>query len=168
MGYVYKIRFNNNTIYIGYTTDLDARLKSHKISYKDDSLKIEVIKEVLDNRGIYWEQYFINHYKLLGEKLINITVGGNGIHNLQEEFKVTEKIQVLISQQDMADVNSLLMLEALETSGRPLTLSSFARELIKKYIEDDRHKLEQRSHVKDNVGRYLNAIKQEKEPNNSK
>ena len=75
---------------------------------------------------------------------------------------VTEKIQVLISSDDMHAVNSLLMMEALENGGRPVPLSTFVRELIKSYIDQNRHKLTQRSHVKDEVKVYVDAIKEEK------
>jgi len=75
---------------------------------------------------------------------------------------VTEKIQVLISSGDMASVNSLLMMEALENGTRPIPLSTFVRELIKSYIEENRHKLGQRSHAKDEAQRYLNIMKEHK------
>ena len=75
---------------------------------------------------------------------------------------VTEKIQVLISSGDMASVNQLLMMEALENGTRPEPLSTFVRELIKSYIEENRHRLGQRSHVKEEIQRYTTAMKQHK------
>ena len=160
--YIYKLLFPNGDIYIGYSSDVESRLSKHKKSFNENKLNVEILKEVLDNRESYWEQYFINHYNLLGFNLRNITVGGNGGSCIREEYKVTEKIQVLISQQDMAAVNSLLMMEALENGTRPIPLSTFVRELIKSYIEENRHKLGQRSFAKEEVRRYLNTMKEHK------
>lgn len=75
---------------------------------------------------------------------------------------VTEKIQVLISKQDMTNVNTLLMKEALENGERPIPLSTFVRDLIKKYIEDNKNSLIQHSFVKNDIARYVNKMKNDK------
>ena len=74
---------------------------------------------------------------------------------------VTEKIQVLVSSQDMTLLNSLIMMDALHEGNKPVALSTFVRELIKDYINNNIHRLEQRSFAKEEVQRYIRAIKEE-------
>lgn len=75
---------------------------------------------------------------------------------------VTERVQVLLSEYDMSLINSLIMLDALESGNRPIPLSAFVRELIVKYIEENRHKLSQRGFAKEEARRYLDKMKEHK------
>lgn len=72
---------------------------------------------------------------------------------------VTEKIQVLISAEDMSSLNSLIMIDAIQKSERPVPLSTFVRQIIKDYIEERSECLEQKSFVGDNVKKYTNTLK---------
>jgi len=82
---------------------------------------------------------------------------------------VTQKIQVLISDEDMVTLNALIMLNAIRTSRKPIPLSTFVRELIKEYIDTNKNLLEnglqQRSIAAEDVKRYINAIKTQNENN---
>lgn len=79
---------------------------------------------------------------------------------------VTEKIQVLLSSDDMWAVNHILMKEALDNRERPIPLSSFVRNLIKEYIEEKRQLgvlvTDQRSFAKDEARHYLDEMKKQK------
>tara|TARA_Y100000389_G_scaffold204678_1_gene258813 strand:- start:3363 stop:3590 length:228 start_codon:yes stop_codon:yes gene_type:complete len=69
---------------------------------------------------------------------------------------VTEKIQVLISPYDMRCLNSLIMIDAIQDGTRPIPLSTFVRNIIKEYIEQNSEKLEQKSFVGESVKKYTN------------
>lgn len=69
---------------------------------------------------------------------------------------VTEKIQVLISPDDMRSLNSLIMIDAIQNGTRPIPLSTFVRNVIKEYIEQNSEKLEQKSFVGESVKKYTN------------
>ena len=85
---------------------------------------------------------------------------------------VTQKIQVLISDEDMGILNALIMLNAIRTATKPVPLYTFVRELIRDYIDTNKgildNKQEQRSIAADDVRRYINALKTEKENNSNK
>jgi hypothetical protein len=69
---------------------------------------------------------------------------------------VTEKIQVLISPDDMRSLSSLIMIDAIQNGTRPIPLSTFVRNIIKEYIEQNSEKLEQKSFVGESVKKYTN------------
>ena len=63
--------------------------------------------------------------------------------------QLNEKIQVLISRNDLQDLNRIILNKALESGKRPLPLSAYIRELIKEDI--DKHVVEQKSFVKEHT-----------------
>lgn len=52
---------------------------------------------------------------------------------------VTEKIQVLLTQDDMEQLNIILLMEALENNSKPESLSSYVRTIIRDYIKSYKH-----------------------------
>ena len=48
---------------------------------------------------------------------------------------LTEKIQVLLSKIDLEELNHIIVRKALERKKRPVPLSAYVRELVKKEIE---------------------------------
>jgi len=59
---------------------------------------------------------------------------------------LTEKIQVLLSKIDLEELNHIIVRKALERKKRPVPLSAYVRELVKKEIESNTE--EQSSFVK--------------------
>ena len=59
---------------------------------------------------------------------------------------LTEKIQVLLSKIDLEELNHIIVRKALERKKRPVPLSAYVRELVKKEIESNTE--EQTSFVK--------------------
>lgn len=59
---------------------------------------------------------------------------------------LTEKIQVLLSKNDLEELNHIIVRKALERKKRPVPLSAYVRELVKKEIENNTE--EQSSFVK--------------------
>ena len=59
---------------------------------------------------------------------------------------LTEKIQVLISKNDLEELNHIIVRKALERKKRPVPLSAYVRDLVKKEIENNTE--EQSSFVK--------------------
>ena len=59
---------------------------------------------------------------------------------------LTEKIQVLLSKNDLEELNHIIVRKALERKKRPVPLSAYVRELVKKEIEENTE--EQTSFVK--------------------
>ena len=59
---------------------------------------------------------------------------------------LTEKIQVLLSKIDLEELNHIIVRKALERKKRPVPLSAYVRELVKKEIENNTE--EQSSFVK--------------------
>lgn len=60
--------------------------------------------------------------------------------------KLTEKIQVLLTKDDIHELNQIICRKALEEKRRPEPISSYIRDLIKKDISDNQP--EQVSYVK--------------------
>ena len=50
---------------------------------------------------------------------------------------LTEKIQVLISKNDLEELNHIIVRKALERKKRPVPLSAYVRDLVKKEIENN-------------------------------
>ena len=50
---------------------------------------------------------------------------------------LTEKIQVLLSKIDLEELNHIIVRKALERKKRPVPLSAYVRELVKKEIESN-------------------------------
>lgn len=66
-----------------------------------------------------------------------------------ENGKLTRKLQVLLTDDEVNQINRIILNEALESETRPVSVSAFIRNLIK----DDLSKrtVEQRSYVKQNL-----------------
>lgn len=66
-----------------------------------------------------------------------------------ENGKLTRKLQVLLTDDEVNQINRIILNEALETETRPVSVSAFIRNLIK----DDLAKrtIEQKSYVKQNL-----------------
>lgn len=49
--------------------------------------------------------------------------------------KLTKKLQVLLSEDEVSLINRIILNEAIETGERPISISAFIREVIRKEIE---------------------------------
>jgi hypothetical protein len=49
--------------------------------------------------------------------------------------KLTKKLQVLLSEEEVYILNRIILNDALEKEERPISISAFIRELIRKEIE---------------------------------
>jgi len=49
--------------------------------------------------------------------------------------KLTKKLQVLLSEDEVAVLNRIILNEAIENGARPISMSAFIRELIRQEIE---------------------------------
>ena len=106
--YIYALEFPfGNIRYVGKSKNPNRRFKrhiqdarkyskSHKLAWIRSLLNIGklpflyIIDKVPENEWEYWEQYYIRECELIGFKLTNGTVGGDGNHNPSTE--VREKI----------------------------------------------------------------------------
>ena len=61
--------------------------------------------------------------------------------------KLTEKLQVLITKEESAGLNSAILNDAIEDNQRPVSVSAYIRSLIKKDLLQ-RGMTEQRSYIK--------------------
>jgi hypothetical protein len=52
-----------------------------------------------------------------------------------ESNKLTKKLQVLLSEEEVAVLNRIILNEAIENGTRPISMSAFIRELIRQEIE---------------------------------
>ncbi len=50
--------------------------------------------------------------------------------------KLTKKLQVLLSEEEVSLINRIILNEAIENEERPISISAFIRELIRKEIEN--------------------------------
>ena len=65
--------------------------------------------------------------------------------------KLTKKLQVLLTEDEVREVNRVILNDALEQEQRPISVSAFIRNLIKDELS--KRSVEQRSYIKQN-GRY--------------
>ncbi len=63
--------------------------------------------------------------------------------------KLTRKLQVLLTDEEVQDLNVIILNDAIENGQRPMSVSAFIRELIRKEI--DRRPLEIKTWDKDRV-----------------
>jgi len=49
--------------------------------------------------------------------------------------KLTKKLQVLLSENEVTSINRIILNEAIENGERPVSVSAFIREIIRKEIE---------------------------------
>jgi hypothetical protein len=50
--------------------------------------------------------------------------------------KLTKKLQVLLSEDEVFLINRIILNEAIESGERPISISAFIREVIRKEIEE--------------------------------
>jgi hypothetical protein len=66
-----------------------------------------------------------------------------------ENSKLTKKLQVLLTEDEVNQINRIILNEALETETRPVSVSAFIRELIQKDLA--KRTVDQKSYVKQNL-----------------
>lgn len=49
--------------------------------------------------------------------------------------KLTKKLQVLLSEGEVTSINRIILNEAIESGERPVSISAFIRDIIRKEIE---------------------------------
>jgi len=49
--------------------------------------------------------------------------------------KLTRKLQVLLSEEEVTLINRIILNEAIETEQRPISISAFIRDIIREEIE---------------------------------
>lgn len=63
--------------------------------------------------------------------------------------KLTKKLQVLLTEEEVREVNRVILNEALETEQRPISVSAFIRSLIQDELS--KKSIEQKSIIKQNL-----------------
>ena len=63
--------------------------------------------------------------------------------------KLTKKLQVLLTEEEVRSVNRVILNEALETEQRPVSVSAFIRSLIQDELS--KKSIEQKSIIKQNL-----------------
>lgn len=66
--------------------------------------------------------------------------------------KLTEKLQVLLTKEESAALNSSILEDAIKDNQRPVSVSAYIRSLIKNDL-NKRGKMEQRSYVKEKINK---------------
>jgi hypothetical protein len=54
---------------------------------------------------------------------------------MNDTSKLTKKLQVLLSEDEVAILNRIILNDAIENGSRPISMSAFIRELIRLKIE---------------------------------
>lgn len=63
--------------------------------------------------------------------------------------KLTKKLQVLLTEEEVRSINRVILNEALETEQRPVSVSAFIRSLIQDELS--KKSIEQKSIIKQNL-----------------
>tara|TARA_Y100000287_G_scaffold182444_1_gene179998 strand:+ start:1612 stop:1830 length:219 start_codon:yes stop_codon:yes gene_type:complete len=63
--------------------------------------------------------------------------------------KLTKKLQVLLTEDEVREVNRVILNDALDRESRPISVSAFIRNLIKDELS--KRSVEQRSYIKQNL-----------------
>ena len=63
--------------------------------------------------------------------------------------KLTKKLQVLLTEDEVREVNRVILNDALDREVRPISVSAFIRNLIQDELS--RRDVEQRSYIKQNL-----------------
>lgn len=63
--------------------------------------------------------------------------------------KLTKKLQVLLTEEEVREVNRVILNEALDNERRPISVSAFIRNLIQEELS--KRNIEQRSYIKQNL-----------------
>lgn len=66
-----------------------------------------------------------------------------------ENQKLTKKLQVLLTETEVSQINRVILNDALETETRPISISAFIRNLIQRELETKT--IEQKSYIKQNL-----------------
>jgi len=66
-----------------------------------------------------------------------------------ENTKLTKKLQVLLTETEVSQINRVILNDALESESRPISVSAFIRELIQ--AELSKRTPEQKSYIKQNL-----------------
>ena len=66
-----------------------------------------------------------------------------------ENQKLTKKLQVLLTEKEVNQINRVILNDALEGEIRPISISAFIRNLIKRELETKT--IEQKSYIKQNL-----------------
>lgn len=69
--------------------------------------------------------------------------------NIMNNHKLTKKLQVLLTEDEVAAVNRVILNDAMETESRPISVSAWIRDLIKKELSNK--SIEQQSFIKNKV-----------------
>lgn len=63
--------------------------------------------------------------------------------------KLTKKLQVLLTEGEVREVNRVILNEALDNEIRPISVSAFIRKLIKQELSN--RNVEQKSYIKQSI-----------------
>lgn len=63
--------------------------------------------------------------------------------------KLTKKLQVLLTEIEVDQINRIILNDALDKEERPISISAFIRELIQKELS--KRTLEEKSTIKNNI-----------------
>lgn len=66
-----------------------------------------------------------------------------------ENQKLTKKLQVLLTETEVSQINRVILNDALDNETRPISISAFIRNLIKRELETKT--IEQKSYIKQNL-----------------
>jgi hypothetical protein len=66
-----------------------------------------------------------------------------------ENQKLTKKLQVLLTETEVNQINRVILNDALDSEIRPISISAFIRNLIKRELETKT--IEQKSYIKQNL-----------------
>jgi len=158
---IYELSFSNGDKYIGSAFKEENRLEAHKKVFNENDIKVKVLKEIPESQRIKWEQYFIAHYTHIGEKLRNKNAGsGNHPSQIEGKYKLAEKIQVLLTKEDIEKLYNIIVGKTFAEGGKPPPLSSYIRDLIKMHIEEETK--EQKSYAGDHIKKIIKETKKVK------
>lgn len=63
--------------------------------------------------------------------------------------KLTKKLQVLLTEEEVREVNRVILNDALDNERRPISVSAFIRNLIQEELS--KRNIEQKSYIKQNL-----------------
>lgn len=63
--------------------------------------------------------------------------------------KLTKKLQVLLTEEEVREVNRVILNDALDNERRPISVSAFIRNLIQDELSS--REIEQKSYIKQNL-----------------
>ena len=94
--YVYLIEFNDKSIYVGRTCNVESRLKTHRAKFKD-ILEFSLIDEGDSSNIIFLERFYINIFSYYGLRLRNKDISKNFTNKVLKTYKRTDKKPVDLS-----------------------------------------------------------------------